>query len=81
MWGVLTADRHAKLIVSVGDGLVVVVSQTDTQALYVDADGGGKGSIAKIAGSGFRYTVVHVHLVEMAHLEHGDFVWRGNVAL
>ena len=51
MWGVLTADRHAKLIVSVGDGLVVVVSQTDTQALYVDADGGGKGSIAKIAGS------------------------------
>ena len=60
MWGVLTADRHAKLIVSVGDGLVVVVSQTDTQALYVDADGGGKGSIAKIAGSGFKCKVVHV---------------------
>ena len=51
VWSVLTADRHAKLIVSVGDGQVVVVSQTDTQALLVDAGGGGRGNIANIAGS------------------------------
>ena len=51
VWSVLTADRHAKLIVSVGDGQVVVVSQTDTQALLVDAGGGDRGSIANIAGS------------------------------
>ena len=51
VWSVLTADRHAKLIVSVGDGQVVVVSQTDTQALLVDAGGGDRGNIANIAGS------------------------------
>ena len=54
VWSVLTADRHAKLIVSVGDGQVVVVSQTDTQALHVDAGGGDRGSIANIAGSKIR---------------------------
>ena len=51
VWSVLTADRHAKLIVSVGDEQVVVVSQTDTQALLVDAGGGDRGNIANIAGS------------------------------
>ena len=51
VWNVLTADRHAKLIVSAGDGQVVVVSQTDTQALLVDAGGGDRGNIANIAGS------------------------------
>ena len=51
VWSVLTADRHAKLIVAVGDGQVVVVSQTDTQALLVDAGGGDRGNIASIAGS------------------------------
>ena len=54
VWSVLTADRHAKLIVSVRDGQVVVVSQTDTQALHVDAGGGDRGSIANIAGSKIR---------------------------
>ena len=60
VWGVLTADRHAKLIVSIGDGQVVVVSQTDTQALHVDTGGGDRGSIAKIAGSHIG-TTLHPH--------------------
>jgi hypothetical protein len=58
VWNVLTNERHAKLIVSKGGGDVVVVSQTDTQALYVDvgqttADNAGlrkiEGSFAKFA--------------------------------
>ena len=51
VWDVLTGERHAKLIISVGDGRVLVVSQTDTQTLYVDAGGGGGGGrITNIAG-------------------------------